>query len=356
MSAVELQPHDNSETTTSDDPPTATTTTADAQIAVTTKLPPPHWTDRWLIAYCRFVSRSSNQDKVLKLLQWTLYMSSIGLQQLIVQQKRNKDATTTQYDDRQALRCTNNHRDVVSALRKLSSEIGMARYVARILGFPTAVEGWRNESWSIDTDPRRIYKYIGYLLSGSMVFYYPTELLAYTHWVAPQLYKESSPRTGNYWSYVSCRCWVLYIIAELTQGLLRWKELREQIQSYHHSVGVVQQQLSSTKCQIGPTSNDDETVTNQTIPPNVQQQQQQQQHDRTLIDNSDHGPSYDDLIASYNDNKLQVCRNVLFLFPCLHFSLPHWDTKPWLSERTTNTLLWFESIVGMYQAIVDQKR
>ena len=49
--------------------------------------------------------------------------------------------------------------------------------------------------------------------------------------------------------------------------------------------------------------------------------------------------------------RLQILRDLLFTLPAIHWSLPNWDTNPWLSEPIVNTLMWLESVVCMYQGV-----
>lgn len=119
--------------------------------------------DQWLIFYSKFVSTASNQDKVLKLLQWTLFVASVCVSKL---QKSNNE-----HENNGVKR-----RNIASGLSKLYGEISMARYVIRLLGFPTALEAWRTDSWTLDQS-RPTYRWIGKILAGSMMLYYPTELL-----------------------------------------------------------------------------------------------------------------------------------------------------------------------------------
>jgi DMSO/TMAO reductase YedYZ heme-binding membrane subunit len=50
-------------------------------------------------------------------------------------------------------------------------------------------------------------------------------------------------------------------------------------------------------------------------------------------------------------NKLHILRNIFYILPCVHWSLPNWERKPWLKEGVLNGLLLAESITCIYQSI-----
>lgn len=310
--------------------------------------------DRWLTFYTNFVSKAGNQDKLLKLLQWSLYMASVSVLEL----NRKKSADRHNQNN-------NTVSPISSGLRKLYLEISMARYVIRLLGFPTALEAFRNNSWTIQpsNDDHAIkdtklnyYYWIGKILAGSMVLYYPTEMLAYVHWMAPQVFPPSlsSPRTGNRWSYISCRFWVLYIIAELLQSIMQRNEisqklLKEKMEWNHHNndcrrtTGISIKSFDKIVVVSETSSHDDNS--NGEVDSQKNQYDEQQHHDTIIAS----------LTSSYQSNQLQIYRNLLFLLPCINWSLPNWDVQPWLTEKTVNTLMWLESIVCIHQAILNQK-
>jgi hypothetical protein len=319
----------------------------------------PNRFDRWLTFYTNFVSKSINQDKLLKLLQWSLYIASISVLEIAYSNNRIKGSN--QADSSRS--STVNH--VSSGLRKLYSEISMARYVIRLLGFPTALEAFRNNSWTIQSNYEHdesnknhnaYYYWIGKVLAGSMVLYYPTELLAYVHWMAPQLFPPSlsTPRTGNRWSYISCRFWVLYILAELMQCLMQRDELRRQQLAVmenenknNHSQKINQNDLS-----LSSTSVDKIVVVSETEDSHDDNSSSDDIHSRKQNNKDD---LLEPIAASYRSNQLQIYRNLLFLLPCINWSLPNWDVQPWLNEKTVNILMWLESVVCIHQAIMNQK-
>jgi translation initiation factor 2 beta subunit (eIF-2beta)/eIF-5 len=282
---------------------------------------------KYLAFYIKFVATPVNQDKLLKLMQWSLYMCSLA-----VIARRNKNASNLHSSQ---------------WLHKLYGEVSWARYILRILQFPMALDAVLNNSWTTQAavkcdaspttgDPsttQRIYNVVGKVLSYSMLLYYPTELMAYLLWMKPpnplstttavakqqilctdgiclvekrrwlSLYAppQLSTWTPEKWSYLSCRCWLAYVAAELIQCVVQYKELLPQV------------------------PNDEGLSSNRDL-----------ERQRRMI-------------------VLQGVRNALFLLPCLQWSLPKWDTQPLCPTYTINTLMWFESLVSLYQAILAQR-
>jgi hypothetical protein len=256
--------------------------------------------DRWLVFYSKFVSSTSNQDKVLRLLQWSLLVASVGIANLI-----------SRSDEKNRLR-KRLHPGIASGLASLYNEVSSARYVIRFLGFPTALEAWRTGSWTYDTN-NIVYSILGKILSGSMMLFYPTEFLAFIHWYAPQLYpRGTSPGTGNRLSCLSCRFWAIYVLAELLQCLLLWNDLRTKIQGHESSSNMV-----------------------------------------TLMEHNV-DEEYEWLLHSYKSNLLQIYHNLLFLLPSICWSSPSFGEKPWFPSIVLYTLVWLEAIVSTYQAIINE--
>jgi hypothetical protein len=292
-----------------------------------------------LAYYVRFTASAAHQDKLLKLLQWSLWIWGTLLQ------PQQTAATTTASRSRRQLRYLALSRWVL----KLYGEVSMARYVTRLLGFPHAVEAVVNSSWTassttsttVTSDKQNmlntVYSAIGKVLSWSMVGYHPTELAAYVLWmkpaasalVAPSVSAATTERhrrdcerrrswfpqfstwPAETWSYVSCRFWLAYVVAELLQCVVQGYELRSLLQD-------------------GPTTKEMEILEDTNGEGHTTKAQLQRRLDHVT---------------------LQGLRNVLFLVPCLQWSLPHWDTRPWLPVSTINTLMWLESIVCLYQAL-----
>jgi hypothetical protein len=89
------------------------------------------WLDRFLQGYTSFMTQSVNQDRGIKLLQWTLWLFS----------HLTHDRTNTA---------------VKTSCRKLFNEFSFARYVLRLLGLPPALEATRSGSWGVTSSPKPI--------------------------------------------------------------------------------------------------------------------------------------------------------------------------------------------------------
>lgn len=205
-----------------------------------------------LQVYSSYVANSYNQDKMIKIIQYSLWMLS--------------------HFYRGSIR---------DALTKLSGELLWARYATRLVALPTALEGIQSGSWGSP-------KVLGKAMAWSMLLYYPLEYVAYVKWKAPQL-GANSPKTPHRLaeraSAWSCRCWVAYIVLDIVRSTLALR-------------------------------------------PNL-------------------SPSSD----TQRNERLQIVRNALTFFPAVSWSLPKWDTQPWLSDITFNSLMWLESVVCMYQSL-----
>lgn len=214
---------------------------------------------RWLRFYVRFLQTSPfHQDRLLKALQWTLWLAStVAL-----------DTGKTRAS---------------AALSKLSTELSFARYATRLLELPTAVEAAITGSWTTVSSSRpKFTTWMGSCLSWSMIGYYPLELAAYVLWMLPSnMQTPEVSQKASQFSAISCRFWLLYIVADAAQ------------------------------C-------------------SVLQNEQKTENGKTHL-------------------RLQLLRNALFLLPAIHWSLPNWDTKPWLPSKTVNGLMWVEAMVSLYQ-------
>lgn len=228
--------------------------------------------------YNKFIASAANQDKGLKLLQWTLWLFSK------VYNKKGK------------------------ALMKTSTDISFARYILRLYGLPTAIEAIQNKTWEDASSglPGRI---TGKLMALSMIFYYPLEHLAYIRWTSPEVLPGRT--TANKLSAYSCRCWLLYLLAEMIQSMVRLK----------HLYASQRKLLKDGSCDEEPNQDDSD--------------------EKSRLE----------LQRSIQNEWIQMSRSALFTLPCFHWSLPNWDTKPWLSESVCNGLMWAESMVSMYQAL-----
>ena len=245
---------------------------------------------QWLAFYVKFCSSAGSQDKLLKVLQWSLWL--LANTTITAGGKKSPNQRWMEF---------------------LSYEVSWARYVSRLLGFPVALEAAVNDSWALDKSSK-LYRTIGRVLSYSMVAYHPLEALAYVQWRKPPSNNNDTPKSKWHqperWSYLSCRFWLAYVAAELVQCILQWRTLQEQ------------------KRLLEQSKKKDESIT-------------------TSV-------SVLQLNAQLSNTQLQTVRDALFLLPCLTWSLKNWDTKPLLTTHTVTTLMWAESIVSLYQAIRNQ--
>jgi hypothetical protein len=176
------------------------------------------------------------------------------------------------------------------ALRKLYFNISFCRYILRFYGLPTALEAVLSGSWQDAT--AKLGKWTGEIMACSMMAYYPLEHMAYLGWEAPGVLPKSLS-SPNRWSAWSCRCWLAYLMAELVQSIMRLRRLNQELEA-----DAKQETKDSIRhCQ------------------------------------------------------LQVTRTLLFTLPCINWSLPKWDTQPWLPENVCNGLMWLEAVVNVYQAV-----
>jgi hypothetical protein len=214
---------------------------------------------RWLKFYVRFLQTSPfHQDRLLKALQWTLWLASA----VALDAKKTKASV---------------------ALSKLSTELSFARYATRLLELPTAVEAAITGSWTtVSLSRPKLTTWLGRCLSWSMIGYYPLEMAAYVLWMLPtRMQTPDVSQKASKFSAISCRFWLLYILADAAQ------------------------------C-------------------SVLQSEEKTEKNKTHL-------------------RLQLLRNALFLLPAIHWSLPNWDTKPWLPSKAVNGLMWVEAMVSLYQ-------
>ena len=149
--------------------------------------------DRFLGHYNKFVSSPTNQDRGLKLLHYTLWLLSVFW-------RKREDA-----------------------LKKLSGEILMGRYLLRLYGLPSAIEGARTGSWG----GKSVWSQrLGKIMAWSMIVFYPMEHLAYIGWKSPKLCPPATVRASQL-SAFSCRAWTAYLLAEIAQSLLGLRELQQ---------------------------------------------------------------------------------------------------------------------------------
>ena len=270
-------------------PPSSSLTVAVSRLALARKMTSSsimNWVDDLLKRYTLYMQSGLNQDRGLKFLQWTFWLVSRVLQH------RHGQRNQTNGGNRHAL-----------ATRKLYLDLCYARYALRLLGLPAALEAARTSSWTskaVNPKNQPFFDLVGKILAWTMVGYYPTEHMAYVQWMVPAYAKNNGKgRSAERWSYISCRFWLAYIVAESAQCLVQWKALRQAMKE-----------------------------------DNAQEESEEKRQELAL---------------KMKNTKLQLTRNALFLLPCVNWSLPNWDVDPWLPESIVNVLMWLESVVCLYQ-------
>lgn len=180
------------------------------------------WIDRFLIHYNKFISSAANQDKGLKLMQWTFWLF------------------TRIYPSKKA------------PLQKTSFDISFARYLLRFYGIPSTIEAVRNGSW--EDSSSLLGRFSGKVMAWAMLGYYPLEHVAYVRWTAPELLPASW--NANRLSAYSCRFWLLYLFGDLAQGTLRLQRLyrsRKELlttEDYEHALTTIDISIRSEQLQI----------------------------------------------------------------------------------------------------------
>jgi Peroxisomal biogenesis factor 11 (PEX11) len=271
----------------------------------------------WLALYADFVSKTGNQEILLKLLQWSLWLLGAFTATILSNQE---------------------FRNVPHWITKISYDICYARYVTRLLGLPVALEGamsgsWASSSFTKNENFDRKYQTIGHILAYSMVAYYPAEHVAFFLWMNPNA-ESFLNLSAEVWFYISMRCWLVYLLAESAQCMIKYYELRQHKVSMQKSKKddiYYSQQCSKNTLDFKPNRTDlsnGENNDNTTI-------------DITPIELND---------EIYNIIMLLV-RNTFYLLPCIHWSMSSWDTNPWLPDLMVNGLMWSEAVLCLYQAI-----
>lgn len=251
--------------------------------------------------YVAFISDSWNQDKLLKFMQYSSWMLSryhkaqslrvLPLPPLVLQQSWEPHHQ--------------HHHHVTSqeALAYLSTEVGWARYVTRLLGFPMALKYVLTLHHDVKEEEEDGVASIDLeecATAWGLLFYYAFEGVSYMKWKTPEW---TAPSFGDEYRIaeqacsMSCRGWFLYLFVDLIR-----------------SIRTVRQSYAAKTT----TTNDD--------------------------DDTHH--------YSATWEKFQILRNILLLGPALHWSMPHWDIQPWMQEDMYQSLMWLESVVCLTQAIV----
>mmetsp|Transcript_4205 Transcript_4205/g.5534 ORF Transcript_4205/g.5534 Transcript_4205/m.5534 type:complete len:493 (+) Transcript_4205:167-1645(+) len=239
-----------------------------------------------LTSFVEFSSLVVNQDTILRFLQFTLWLLSKAYPLESVGR---------------------------SALEQLSTELGTARFVTRLLGLPTALEALLHGTWTQESKLHpRTSQFFGDLAALGMIVYFPAEHMALLHWKASK-WVEATAQSGAIWCAWSCRGWVAAIVSEIAQGILRWKELGQKLKAELVSPQKASSEFTADKVTSELTVGD------------------------ALL-----------------QTKLQIVANALILLPALRDALiPEWkEINAWLSLDFANFLSWLESVVVLYQATV----
>lgn len=277
-----------------------------------------HLLARALQRYSTAMGKSLHRDRLLKTLQYTLWWYAHLLLSSSLSSSHNRA--------RQA---------AAAAATNLSAEICWARYLTRAVEWPTAWEGLVNDSWAPswssstsccdnnsnddDDDDKamqgllpKLGKLLGRLLAASMVIYYPAEHLAFGHW---KVWSTTRGRWAEQYSAWSCRAWLVYILTDVVQGYL----------SLTTQGPLTCQKNDNNDANDNGDNNNDENW-------------EQAKAAQKLVRHKQH---------------VVLARNLLFLLPAYHWSLPDWDKRPWLSPPTVNLLMWLEAMLSLYQTSLE---
>ncbi|CAB9504038.1 Peroxisomal biogenesis factor 11 (PEX11) [Seminavis robusta] len=157
---------------------------------------------RFLQGYKGFVWPGANQEKLLRCLQYSLWMISFFL---------------------------------LEDCAKLARELESARYILRFHGLPPALEAAQSGSWSFSSARYpKLQQFLGKLLAWTMVGYYPLEHAACLLWFSPKLIFPTSFPVGlaEAFSMWSCRCWLAYVVVEILQNGLKYCEETQKARKY----------------------------------------------------------------------------------------------------------------------------
>lgn len=288
---------------------------------------------RWLQFYVKFLRASPNhQDRILKLLQWTAWLASVALQ---AQSRRSQQPHQRRSQSTSAV--------LAKKLAVFSTNLSFARYVTRLVELPLAVEAAWTGSWGTpySTTPSRsiLYDILGRWMAWSMIGYYPTEGMAYALWTLPQDEPNHDPRRAAKWSAASCACWLVYLGAEMVHCVT---QLRDHALASTAIPSLTPHDVGTTTEMSTATTSHDTTGSNATVPCFAS----------TSSPTTTSKPPGILLPSHQRHLQLQLLRDALFVLPCLHWSLPNWDTNPWLPTPVVHGLMWCESVVSLYQAVV----
>lgn len=157
--------------------------------------------DDFLKLYCKWSSSALQQERGIKLLQWSLWIFS--------QITKNSEKFP---------------KDLSPSLRKVYSDLSIMRYFLRLYGMPLALEAIRTGSWSGGEWKDRKIRKLSSFMAWNMLIYHPLEHVALAQWTMPRLFPKLD---GNRFSAWSCRFWMMFIAADCVSALLKNRELRK---------------------------------------------------------------------------------------------------------------------------------
>lgn len=254
--------------------------------------------DEMLEELCYFAGTTGEVDKGIKLISYSCWFLSRCLPSVI----RTKDKAKRELIQ-----------NICVGLRKVYTELFMARYAPRLFGIPTCIEGIRNGSWVGSEYKDERLRHTGKFMAWCMLFYYPLEHIAYARWVAPELIDADAEQFSAW----SCRAWALYVIADIVASLLKIKELRENDED-------IRKKLANMKTSYSKSDGKVQTK---------EWEEELEQLDR----------------KRYSE-KLQLWRNAFYFLPLVNWSLSNWETDPWLPEDVRNGLMLAESVTCIWQS------
>ena len=232
------------------------------------------WRDvlrRFLQRYTTAMSTSIHRDRLLKTAQYALYWLGVAIHS--------------------------------QAASKMSLELSWARYITRMAEWPMAVQGLLFDTWTPFSDPLNAQsqfsvwgRRLGRALAATMVLYYPAEHAAFGHWKVWPTASKGATRVAEWYSAISCKAWLAYILVDLMQGYISLAQ----------------------RPAIKKDDDDD-----------------------------------DDVVAVRHKQRVVMLRNLLFVLPAYHWSRTDWDIKPYFSPTIVNGCMVPEAVLSLYQTSLE---